>query len=197
MTCLLKPGSYRATRGHCAHSRKVAIRQLRRNLRRLQRAPPCGRVKNASLILDMHTLQRQMNTHKLFTQRQSWCAEHQIKEATPSPGCLIFSRTLVAFFSGWPHLFTRDKYNGFHGGRPVNLHFCPPYIAIVIMDISLAEAERRHLIELRLCVQLLASIGWWNVFRRQRHPHGAAVIKIKNKGTDRSVTRSEYNTGWV
>ena len=30
-----------------------------------------------------HTPATDEHTHKLFTQRQSWCAEHQIKEATP------------------------------------------------------------------------------------------------------------------
>ena len=148
MTCLLKPGSYRATRGHCAHSRKVAIRQLRRNLRRLQRAPPCGRVKNASLILDMHTLQRQMNTHKLFTQRQSWRAEHQIKEATPFPrlshfftdfagvfqrlAALVHSRQ-VQWLSWWPtgeSALLSAVYCDRHNGHFIGRH----------------KAERRHLI---------------------------------------------------
>ena len=83
----------------------------------------------------------------------------------------------------------------------MNLHFCPPYIAIVIMDISLAVARQRE--KTFDCNLFSASTncrhrlvgGTCSGAKDIRT--GRAVIKIKNKGTDRSVTRSEYNTGWV
>jgi hypothetical protein len=117
----------------------------------------------------MHTLRRQMNTQAIHTKTISGCAEHQIKEATP------FLR-LSHFFTDFACIFQRlaalldTSTKGFEGGRPVNLHFCPPYIAIVIMDISLAvtrQGEGRLQLLLRVH-KLLASIGRWNVFRRQK-----------------------------